>query len=88
MILRDIFPKWSVDMGLISKWSPVYALFRFFENLQYKLADSIGIQSEGDFDHFESYKKKIKRKVHVLDNWRAKPVIEKTKIPNVPAKYR
>lgn len=80
LILRDIFPKWSVDMGLISKWSPVYALFRFFENYQYKLADSIGIQSKGDYDHFESYKKKIKRKVHVLDNWRAKPVIEKTKI--------
>ncbi|MAV61399.1 MAG: hypothetical protein CMQ83_03450 [Gammaproteobacteria bacterium] len=80
LILRDIFPKWSVDMGLISKWSPVYVLFRFFENLQYKFADSIGIQSVGDFDHFDSYKKKIKRKVHVLDNWRAKPVIEKTKI--------
>ena len=80
LILRDIFPKWSVDMGLISKWSPVYVLFRFFENLQYKYADSIGIQSEGDFDHFESYKEKIKDKVHVLDNWRAKPGIEKTKI--------
>ncbi len=80
LILRDIFPKWSVDMGLISKWSPVYALFRFFENYQYMLADSIGIQSKGDYDHFESYKEKTKKKVHVLDNWRAKPETEITKI--------
>jgi len=80
LILRDIFPKWSVDMGLISKWSPVYVLFRFFENLQYKFADNIGIQSEGDFDYFESYKKKIKKKVHVLDNWRAKPSSQNTNI--------
>ena len=80
LILRDIFPKWSIDMGLISKWSPVYMVFRFFENLQYKFADNIGIQSEGDFTHFKSYKKKINRKVHVLDNWRAQPDIEKSKI--------
>ena len=80
LILRDIFPKWSVDMGLISKWSPVYALFRFFENLQYRFADKIGIQSEGDFRHFESYKKNIRRKIHVLDNWRGKPGIDKTHI--------
>lgn len=80
LILRDIFPKWSVDMGLISKWSPVYALFKFFENHQYNLADKIGIQSAGDYSHFKPYKEKIRRKVHVLDNWRAKPNFEKTNI--------
>ena len=73
LILRDIFPKWSVDMGIINKWGLPNLMFKLFENNQYKIANNIGIQSEGDFDYFNAYKKHISKKVHVLNNWLSAP---------------
>ena len=80
LILRDIFPKWSVDIGLISKWSPVHLFLKIIENAQYKIADKVGIQSYGDLDYFNGYKKNIFNKVEVLNNWRSPPVEKKCDI--------
>ena len=38
LIVRDIFPEWAVDLGLMSKGIP-YWFFRFFAQLQYSVAD-------------------------------------------------
>lgn len=69
LILRDIVPKWYVDMGIMSKFGLSHFIFLILEHYQYKLANNIGIQSEGDFNHFRKYKDNISKKVHVLNNW-------------------
>ena len=60
-------------MGIINKWGLPNLMFKLFENNQYKIANNIGIQSEGDFDYFNAYKKHISKKVHVLNNWLSAP---------------
>lgn len=69
LILRDIFPQWAVDRGLISKYSPVYGYFKLFEMISYKAADRIGVQSPGNRKYFDKHSKKMKDKVEVLYNW-------------------
>ena len=66
LIVRDLFPRWTVDLGLLSKSSLQYKFFDFVNNYQYKQNDFIGIQSIGNF-HF--FKKDFKNKIEVLPNW-------------------
>ena len=68
LILRDIFPAWAVDLNIIKKPSLKYFFFRFFEVLNYKTADYIGIQTPGDAKYFVS-NKNLKRKVKILRTW-------------------
>ena len=67
LILRDIFPQWAVDSGIIGKYSPITLLFRLFERINYSAADIIGVQSPGGRLYFQNtpYLKKVK----VLYNW-------------------
>lgn len=51
LILRDIFPQWAVDAGLMSKGLP-YRFFRWKEFQQYKAADVIGVQSPANLKYF------------------------------------
>jgi hypothetical protein len=44
LILRDIFPEWAVDMGLLRK-GLAYRFFKGIEWIQYAVADVIGVQS-------------------------------------------
>src|SRR3954469_17722260 len=44
LILRDIFPEWAVDLGLVNK-GPVYLVFKAIAALQYAVADVIGVQT-------------------------------------------
>lgn len=67
LILRDIFPAWALDLGLIKK-GVAYYFFKFFEKLQYQIADCIGVQSYGNLKYFEPFSLKIK-KIEVLNNW-------------------
>lgn len=69
LILRDIAPQWYVDMGLMSKFGLPHFMLKIFEYHQYRLANNIGIQSKGDFNHFRKYNESISKKVHVLNNW-------------------
>ena len=68
LIVRDIFPLWATDLGIIKKKSLVYYFFRFFELIQYKYADVIAIQSEGNKE-FYKYSSKISSKLTVLRTW-------------------
>ena len=68
IILRDIFPQWCVDQGILSKYSPVYWYFKFFERLSYAAANAIGVEANGNLSYFSSQYRTQKR-VHLLRNW-------------------
>lgn len=68
LILRDIFPEWMVDVGLIKK-GIAYKFFKYYEEYQYKQADLIGLQSKGNISYIEKYKKKNKFNYEILNNW-------------------
>ena len=68
LIVRDIFPDWTVDMGLISRGLP-YRVLKLFENYQYSVADVIGIQAKGNLTYFSEWDMKSNTKVEVLNNW-------------------
>lgn len=78
LILRDFFPQWIVDSGIIKESNPVTKYFRFIEKLNYKSADVIGIQSSANIDYF---KKCFGRSYNtsLLFNW-VNPKIEKNNI--------
>ncbi|MCF8196640.1 MAG: glycosyltransferase family 4 protein [Polynucleobacter sp.] len=68
LILRDIFPAWALDLGLIRK-GPVYYFFRIFERFQYSVADCIGVQAIGNLDYFKAWPSFAHKKIEVLQNW-------------------
>jgi glycosyltransferase involved in cell wall biosynthesis len=68
LILRDIFPAWALDLGLIRK-GPVFYFFRMFERFQYSIADCIGVQATGNLDYFKAWPSFAHKKIEVLQNW-------------------
>ena len=70
LILRDIFPDWAVDMGLIRKGIP-YKILKLFEKKQYSVADIIGVQAHGNLSYFDSISNNRHTKIEVLNNWLA-----------------
>ena len=65
LIIRDIFPEWAVDMGLMSRGLP-YWFFKGVANYQYSVADVIGIQAQGNQIYFRDRKD---CQIEVLQNW-------------------
>lgn len=71
LIIRDIFPEWALDMGLLRR-GPVYTFFKAVARYQYSVADVIGVQSQGNQAYFVDWlRKKIGRRIEVLHNWLA-----------------
>lgn len=68
LILRDFFPDWMIDIGLMKK-GPSYFLLKWFEKYQYKLADSIGVQSPGNKRYIEKFNLPNLKELEVLPNW-------------------
>jgi len=68
LILRDIFPQWAVDAGLLRK-GPVYKFFRRKELEQYQAADIIGVQSPANLRYFSEAGTRGPYRVEVLYNW-------------------
>ncbi|GAB2767852.1 glycosyltransferase family 4 protein [Salinimicrobium soli] len=68
LILRDLFPQWVIDHGLIKEKSAIAAYFRKFEQLNYKAADRIGLQSPKNLELFNE-KYVLNHKSEVLFNW-------------------
>src|SRR5689334_22215940 len=54
LILRDIFPEWAVDLGVLRK-GPSYLFFKAVAALQYALADVIGVQTESNIDYLANW---------------------------------
>ncbi len=67
LIVRDIFPKWLLDAGILRK-GPLYFFFKSEEKRLYKSVDFIGIESEKDLDYFRQYLSG-ETLLEVLDNW-------------------
>ena len=70
LIIRDIFPEWAVDMGLMGRGLP-YRVFKAVANYQYSVADVIGVQTPGNRINFTDWLKGPSRRVEVLQNWLA-----------------
>ena len=68
LILRDIFPQWAVDAGLLRK-GLAYWYFRHAELRQYKIADVIGVQSPANLDYFHASGFAGETRLDVLYNW-------------------
>jgi glycosyltransferase involved in cell wall biosynthesis len=69
LILRDIFPEWAHDLGLIRK-GPSYAFLKAAANLQYSIADTIGVQTYSNLTYVSRWAKPTRR-IEVLQNWQA-----------------
>lgn len=70
LIIRDIFPEWAVDMGLMGRGLP-YRFFKAIANYQYSVADIIGAQTPGNLAYFADWQGQPGRRVEVLQNWLA-----------------
>ena len=69
LIIRDIFPEWAVDVGLLHRGF-VYRYFKKIARSQYEIADVIGVQTEGNLKYFLDWQRKSPgRKLEVLNNW-------------------
>lgn len=72
LIIRDIFPEWAVDMGLMGRGLP-YRFFDAVARYQYSVADVIGVQTPGNRRYFELWLADSGRHLEVLQNWLDKP---------------
>lgn len=68
LILRDMFPEWAVDMGLMRRGLP-YLFFRAVARYQYAVADVIGVQAIGNLSYFRDSVHGREAQVEVLPNW-------------------
>ncbi len=67
LVLRDIFPQWAVDGGMIKAGSLIERYFRFFEQRSYRQAKTIGLMSENNVTQFRQ--KNAQLSSEVLRNW-------------------
>ena len=73
LIIRDIFPEWVLDLGLI-RTGPTYYFFKGVAREQYDTADIIGVQSEGNLSYFQAWASgSAGRQLEVLQNWLSPP---------------
>ena len=68
LILRDMFPQWIIDIGLISERSPVAFFLRYYESLNYRMADCIGVMSQANLAVFSKAHPSFTN-VKILMNW-------------------
>jgi glycosyltransferase involved in cell wall biosynthesis len=79
LIIRDIFPEWAVDLGLMGNGLP-YHFFRAIARYQYSVADVIGVQTSGNLSYFAQQERSAKRRTEVLENWLADAPVENCSI--------
>jgi len=68
LILRDIFPDWALDLGVLKK-GITFNLLKSIEKYQYEQADKIGVQSPNNLTYFKAHHPKLSTRVEVLWNW-------------------
>jgi glycosyltransferase involved in cell wall biosynthesis len=68
LIIRDIFPEWAADMGLMRR-GLAYRFFKAVANFQYSVADVIGVQAKGNVPFFDRWARGSATRVEVLQNW-------------------
>lgn len=71
LILRDIFPQWAADMGIISN-GPIFRFLDAIATYQYRSADIIGVQTPGNLSFLAPRSiPRLTAKLEVLHNWLA-----------------
>lgn len=68
LVLRDFFPQWAIDSGLMKEGSLIERYFRFFESAAYRQADTIGVMSEKNLEIFNANTKQ-QYPTTILRNW-------------------
>jgi glycosyltransferase involved in cell wall biosynthesis len=68
LVLRDIFPQWAVDAGVLKKGF-IYRYFRHKELEQYAAADVIGVQTPANLKYFSEHLREKNYRLEVLFNW-------------------
>jgi len=69
LIIRDIFPDWAVDMGLMRRGGLINRFFSQVAHYQYSVADIIGVQTPGNQNYFKDWTRVPTRRLEVLQNW-------------------
>ena len=67
-VLRDDFPQWLIDQGIISRWSPLSLFLKHYEKLNYKTADCVGVMSRANLLLFQAKNPSCSNS-EVLMNW-------------------
>lgn len=69
LVLRDLFPQWALDTGLLSQWGLPYWYFRSQAFRLYRTADVIGVQSPANLEFFSKPSLRGLYHLEVLFNW-------------------
>ena len=83
LVLRDFFPQWAIDEGLLRKNALSTRYLQAFERLTYRNAHKIGLQSQANIAVFESLHPQYQNH-EVLVNW-ADVAKTKTKTKQAPS---
>jgi O26-antigen biosynthesis N-acetyl-L-fucosamine transferase len=70
MILRDIFPEWAADAGVLRR-GMIYRYFKSAARRQYRAADVIAVQSPANLGFFARNFSAHSFRLEVLHNWTA-----------------
>jgi glycosyltransferase involved in cell wall biosynthesis len=68
LVLRDLFPQWAIDEGMIGEKSLITRYLRFFESKNYQAADQIGLMSDKNIEVFQQLHPNYSN-TEVLRNW-------------------
>lgn len=71
LILRDIFPQWTIDNGILKENSLKHKYFKYFEKINYQSADTIGVMSLSNLNYFKEKGVNVE-KFEILFNWSKK----------------
>ncbi len=80
LIIRDIFPEWAVDLGLMRR-GPAFRFFRRIARQQYQAANIIGVQTPGNLAYFADWNRvNSDCQLEVLQNWLGEPALTQCRI--------
>lgn len=69
LLLKDIWPQGSVDLGVINRYSPLWIYYRWHERKLYKISDFIGCMSPANVEYLLKWNKYLcKDKIEVCPN--------------------
>lgn len=86
LVLRDLFPRWAIDAGMIGEQSLITRYFRFFERLSYRQAKMIGLMSDENIKVFKEEDNYYP--TEVLRNWAALTPISQLPDDYLPLRQR
>lgn len=69
LVLRDFFPQWVIDSGIIKENSFITKFLRWHEKRNYLAFDTIGIQSPKNLTWFQEKYQKLNLNSELLYNW-------------------